>query len=375
MSVTAVVERLTDCCLGVDNPRPPPCVRCRRESKRCEFSATRRKRKASEVDESREDALQRDKRMMVGEVVADEPANRTSSYPPPPPTPAPDAPAIETTTTRPTWPDSPPRAPPPPPPSTYPVKAPPAPSTRSFSESRGSRLMYPGAVPGAGAGAGSGSGSGSGSVPAAGSGYGLEGGQPMMNRTAVELLSPAISNSHDALHLLSEAAGRTEDLNRQSRENRYAARQSVSSFNSPMSPMTQAGTPHSAGGSFSRPPRSGAMQVGQYYQASGSESMAAPGAADDRAPPSTSSVPPRDPGVQDAVKAWSRLRFVRAGWLSVEECMAYVAQSVPFPCPCLPAHGVPTNLYRPPAVTTSIWLPSVPSSSRTLPRRPRTVRC
>jgi hypothetical protein len=32
-----------------------------------------------------------------------------------------------------------------------------------------------------------------------------------------------------------------------------------------------------------------------------------------------------DPGYLDAVKAWSRLRFVRAGWLSVEEAMAYIA--------------------------------------------------
>ncbi|PLN78435.1 hypothetical protein BDW42DRAFT_143247 [Aspergillus taichungensis] len=279
--------------------------------------------------------------MMVGEVVADDSPKHTSSYPPP--TPAPDPPAIETTT-RPTWPDSSPVAPatqaPPP---TYPVKAPPAPSTRSFSESRGSRLMYPGSIPGAGAG------SGPGSVPGAASGYGLEGGQPMMNRTAVELLSPAISNSHDALHLLSEAAGRTEDLNRQSRENRYAARQSVSSFNSPMSPMTQAGTPHSAGGSFSRPPRSGAIQVGQYYQANGSESMAAPGAADDRAPPSTASGPPRDPGFQDAVRAWSRLRFVRAGWLSVEECMAYVAHYYEHLAPLSPiviADFAPPSTHR-----------------------------
>ena len=37
------------CDLGpVDDPREPPCVRCRRESKECYFSATRRKRKADE---------------------------------------------------------------------------------------------------------------------------------------------------------------------------------------------------------------------------------------------------------------------------------------------------------------------------------------
>lgn len=34
----------------MDDPREPPCVRCRRESKECYFSATRRKRKTDEVE-------------------------------------------------------------------------------------------------------------------------------------------------------------------------------------------------------------------------------------------------------------------------------------------------------------------------------------
>ncbi|KAI2125141.1 zinc finger transcriptional activator, partial [Ophidiomyces ophidiicola] len=74
-------KRKVKCDLGsVDNPRPPPCVRCRRESKRCEFSATRRKRKADEADADAEPdrpasggggggggVLRRDKRMMAAE--------------------------------------------------------------------------------------------------------------------------------------------------------------------------------------------------------------------------------------------------------------------------------------------------------------------
>ncbi|KAH0601298.1 hypothetical protein MHUMG1_00171 [Metarhizium humberi] len=50
-------RRKVRCDLGsVDNPHDPPCVRCRRESKECFFSATRRKRKTdddegSDVDE------------------------------------------------------------------------------------------------------------------------------------------------------------------------------------------------------------------------------------------------------------------------------------------------------------------------------------
>lgn len=48
-------RRKVKCDLGsVDNPGDPPCVRCRRESKECFFSATRRKRK---LDEGGEDSL------------------------------------------------------------------------------------------------------------------------------------------------------------------------------------------------------------------------------------------------------------------------------------------------------------------------------
>jgi hypothetical protein len=48
-------RRKVKCDLGsVDNPGDPPCVRCRRESKECFFSATRRKRKN---DDGNEDSL------------------------------------------------------------------------------------------------------------------------------------------------------------------------------------------------------------------------------------------------------------------------------------------------------------------------------
>ena len=48
-------RRKVKCDLGsVDNPGDPPCVRCRRESKECFFSATRRKRKN---DDGGEDSM------------------------------------------------------------------------------------------------------------------------------------------------------------------------------------------------------------------------------------------------------------------------------------------------------------------------------
>lgn len=44
-------KRKVKCDLGsVDNPSAPPCVRCRRETKECYFSVTRRKQKLDEND-------------------------------------------------------------------------------------------------------------------------------------------------------------------------------------------------------------------------------------------------------------------------------------------------------------------------------------
>ncbi|CAI7593369.1 unnamed protein product [Penicillium glandicola] len=287
-------KRKVKCDLGsVDNPRPPPCVRCRRESKRCEFSATRRKRKTSDAEEDDVEAaaiLHRDKRMMIGEVAKNEspvegPPFATSDPPQfdheavraqqrwseaPPAPPAPALPAQRYTPSVPTS-----RAP------KYPVSERPVPPSY--------------------------------------------GGPPMMNRTAVELLSPAITNTHDALHLLSEAAGRTEDLNRQSLENRFAARQSVSSFNSGPSPLAQGSSPRSLGGSFVRTPRSGMSMGGSTYYPAGASGPVDPQIADP-GPQRESPVnnPPPEPVYLDAIRAWSRLRFVRAGWLTVEEGMDYV---------------------------------------------------
>jgi hypothetical protein len=51
-------RRKVRCDLGsVDNPHDPPCVRCRRESKECFFSATRRKRKTEDGLDAPEDEV------------------------------------------------------------------------------------------------------------------------------------------------------------------------------------------------------------------------------------------------------------------------------------------------------------------------------
>lgn len=145
----------------------------------------------------------------------------------------------------------------------------------------------------------------------------------MMNKTAAELLSPAITNTHDALHLLSEAAGRTEDLNRQQLEYSYAANQSSSSNFTPtsVSPMGQAGTPGKVSRSNSSNHHGGAP-VGWYQQGKDSKNMDIVAEVADAvlSPPK----PPEDVGYAKARRAWSRLRFIRAGWFSVDEAMAYI---------------------------------------------------
>ncbi|KAJ5508650.1 hypothetical protein N7527_010793 [Penicillium freii] len=291
-------KRKVKCDLGsVDNPRPPPCVRCRRESKRCEFSATRRKRKTSDAEEDEVEAaaiLHRDKRMMIGEVAKNE-----SPVEGPPFAPS-DPPQFnhQAALAQQRWSEAPASSALPAPPAAPPAQRymPNVPTSRAPTYPVSERPVPP-----------------------------SYGGPPMMNRTAVELLSPAITNTHDALHLLSEAAGRTEDLNRQSLENRLAARQSVSSFNSGPSPLPQGSSPRSLGGSFVRTPRSGMSVGGSTYYPAGASGPVDPQIADS-GPQRESPVnnPPPEPTYLDAIRAWSRLRFVRAGWLTVEEGMDYV---------------------------------------------------
>lgn len=68
-------RRKVRCDLGsVDNPHDPPCVRCRRESKECFFSATRRKRKTDEDGSDQDEYIIRNGRKRLN----------TNGSPPPP---------------------------------------------------------------------------------------------------------------------------------------------------------------------------------------------------------------------------------------------------------------------------------------------------
>lgn len=61
-------RRKVRCDLGsVDDPHDPPCVRCRRESKECYFSATRRKRKIEDdpIEDEQDDYILRNGRKQL----------------------------------------------------------------------------------------------------------------------------------------------------------------------------------------------------------------------------------------------------------------------------------------------------------------------
>jgi hypothetical protein len=65
------------CDLGsVDDPHDPPCVRCRRESKECYFSATRRKRKIEDdpLEDEQDDYILRNGRKQLRSAASPPPA-------------------------------------------------------------------------------------------------------------------------------------------------------------------------------------------------------------------------------------------------------------------------------------------------------------
>lgn len=164
-------------------------------------------------------------------------------------------------------------------------------------------------------------------------------GQQVMNRTAAELLSPAISNTHDALHLLSEAAGRTEDLNRQQQlDYRYSA--STSSFASPTDALARGNVSEKSGRSMSngqqslhryQPQTAGSTSVGVVEHRAGEAGVVGTSDAGREgsrlmnAPPSLKGGFVEDMDYVNAVRVWSRFRFIRAGWFSVDEAMGYIA--------------------------------------------------
>jgi hypothetical protein len=275
----------TDIATGVDNPHDPPCSRCRREHKDCVFSATRRKRKQSrDADDASDDGgLGRDKRrlMLSTEDSQDEgiaytnPYTSTSPYPQSanlapqwPPHPNQTRHALQTTT----------------PSNGYDLSMMAVSTDRRSSKTLSPRpltsITSPRTNPG-------------------------NANEHMLNKEAANILGPAIATSHQALHLLSVAAGQTEEANRQNS-------QSLPSHL--RSPTTTFGTP-SSGGTSHRRTASHNMTSGEKLSGEAARFGTTMDQAFD---------PAEDKSYQDAVHMWSRMRLVKDGWFTETEAIAYV---------------------------------------------------
>lgn len=250
-------RRKVRCDLGpVDDPHEPPCVRCRRESKECFFSATRRKRKADggEDVEGGDDDVEDDYAAR----------NRRRST---------------------------------------------LPATRSGGQGQAAGLQH----------GHSSAMSDSQSTTPPSQGYGPPSNGPglfpdsivdskdqeVTNETAAELFRTPIHNPGDALHLLFEAAGRSGDLNQD---------------------LSQVG--HNLAPQGARPQTSTLSSSGQHGTQPGFRSSSGDYAVDFNSPAPNSGMlqgvkhDPQD--LRSALKAWSRLRFVRAGWFTAREAVSYI---------------------------------------------------
>ena len=120
-------------------------------------------------------------------------------------------------------------------------------------------------------------------------------GQEVTNKAAAELFGTPIHDPRDALNLLFEAAGRTGDLERQRRAQDLTQSPGESHPGNPQTPMRDAKS------TTRTPVIDPAISI------------------DSRGDTGKGGVE-----LHNALQAWSRLRFVRAGWFTAQEAMSYI---------------------------------------------------
>ncbi|KAK3375420.1 hypothetical protein B0H63DRAFT_482865 [Podospora didyma] len=282
-------RRKVRCDLGsVDDPHDPPCVRCRRESKECYFSATRRKRKADDgtiesVEELEQDdyILRNGRKQMRGaeSPVASSIDRRLYSE---------------------------------------------VPLTPGGSQGRSHPLPRPGEPPK------SADGTRSSTVGEFGSG---EPNMPLENFEARSVMRREVYGPHDALDLLYKAAtdklvdSRHVSPQRLPRTD-IAALFSPSSHTRDDGPVQQRGSAQTST-LHSHPDAHGRRTsfnshapAGGYHSRHASRQEGAASRAID--PELIKREPSTEPGYADALKTWARFRFVRAGWFTAQEAIDYI---------------------------------------------------
>ncbi|TKA65796.1 hypothetical protein B0A49_11613 [Cryomyces minteri] len=262
-------QRKVRCDLGpVDNPHEPPCVRCRRESKDCFFSATRRKRKPADGGEGLEDIELKDYEVRNGRKrlkseVEDSRSTSTGQqnvvYS--------NRDVVGTAFTE-------------------------QPLTPGGSVGRFQPLRRPPS-----------------NVPA-----NDEEDQKVNNQTATILQTAEVYSGHDALNLLFEAAGRSGDL----------AHHRIGSSGSLQRPSNLGGHTPGSVPSITSPVIHRTYSYDSYAPRSQPAASADPTVDPAIARNRSSDIPELEDGELEAVKAWSRFRFVRAGWFTAKEGIAYI---------------------------------------------------
>jgi hypothetical protein len=297
------------CDLGsVDNPHDPPCVRCRRESKECYFSATRRKRKPADDGEGEyeggidEYEIRNGRKRLRGSSDDTSPARAGRQSPV---SGFPLAPPSKYT-------------------SPLPANLPQQPLTPGGSIGRNQPLRRPIADAQT-------------SLPSHTHPYPSttnvkrststdegEEDHHLTNPTAEALLHTEVYNAHDALNLLFEAAGQSGDI----------GHRRVGSQNS--TNPSQAAIPTS--GSYSTSPVGGSdPRATGVVSSTNSRAMLPPRPAP-RDPPidpaltsgsgtltqGSEDMADQSDELQIALRAWSKFRFVRAGWFTAREAVSYI---------------------------------------------------
>jgi len=137
--------------------------------------------------------------------------------------------------------------------------------------------------------------------------------QKVSNQTTAILQTAEVYSGHDALNLLFEAAGRNGDIE-------HHRTGSSSSMYQPhfVRGTTSGPSPNYA---FASPPVNGVRPDGHSHMRSGPEPALDPAIT---SPYINGTVSDDSSSFQQAVKAWTRFRFVRAGWFTAREGIAYI---------------------------------------------------
>ena len=293
-------RRKVRCDLGsVDNPHDPPCVRCRRESKECYFSATRRKRKNEEGDESVEPE---------DDYVARNGRKKPHLNGPPGRRPSSPSPVVD--------------------PRFYN----PVPLTPGGSAGRTEPLRRPHRRHGK-------RGSDSGADAPDDSNAQLE------NIEAQAVMRRGMFGPHDALDLLYKAATDSPAATASANQPQHKRDVSSASIAVPVVQTVQPNNMHAQqaaqqpSANISAAPKRPPPQRGSSGRTVKMEQLIDPDLAarntpldDNAGPTGPNAGPDVDPAGPmpraapnaDAVKAWSRFRFVRAGWFSAREAIDYI---------------------------------------------------